>query len=50
MTREQALEKAETRVWCYMNKGDIDYYFDKYKLTVIGSNGKKKSRPKSGLG
>lgn len=45
MTREEALNKAQTRVWCYMNKGDIDYYFDAYKLTVIGNNGKKKTRP-----
>ena len=45
MTREEALNKAQTRVWCYMNKGDIDYYFDVYKLTVIGENGKKKAKP-----
>lgn len=45
MTREEALNKAQTRVWCYMNKDDIDYYFDAYKLSVIGNNGKKKARP-----
>lgn len=45
MTREEAKNKAQTRVWCYMNKGDIDYYFDEYKLTVLGKNGKKKAKP-----
>lgn len=45
MTREEARNKAQTRVWCYMNKGDIDYYFDEYKLTVLGKNGKKKAKP-----
>lgn len=45
MTREEARDKAETRVWVYMNKGDIDYYFDFYKLTVLGKNGKKKAKP-----
>ena len=44
MTREEARNKAETRVWCYMNKGDIDYYFDFYELTVLGKNGKKKAK------
>lgn len=45
MTREEAKNKAQTRVWCYMNKGDIDYYFEEYKLIVLGKNGKKKAKP-----
>lgn len=45
MTREEALEKAQTRVWCYMNKGDIDYYFDQYKLVVTKPDGRKKTKP-----
>lgn len=45
MTKEEALNKAQTRVWCYMNKEDIDYYFNAYKLTVIGNNDKKKAKP-----
>lgn len=45
MTREEARNKAQTRVWCCMNKDDIDYYFDEYKLTVLGKNGKKKAKP-----
>ena len=45
MTREEALERAERRVWCYMNKGDIDYYFDRYNLVVRKPDGKKKSKP-----
>ena len=45
MTREEARNKAQTRVWCYMNEGDIDYYFDFYELTVLGKNGKKKTKP-----
>ena len=28
-----------------MNAGDIDYYFNVYQLTVVGSNGKKKAKP-----
>lgn len=27
-----------------MTKGDIDYYFDFYELTVLGKNGKKKAK------
>ncbi|MDT3387653.1 MAG: hypothetical protein LIR46_07845 [Bacteroidota bacterium] len=45
MTREEARKKAQIRVWCYMNKEDIDYYFDFYELTVLGKNGKKKTKP-----
>jgi hypothetical protein len=48
MTREEALQKAETRVWCYMNEGDIDYYFNHYHLAVADSYGKKKSHPNRG--
>ncbi len=48
MTKEEARKKAQTRVWCYMNKGDIDYYFDFYELTVLGKNGKKKAKPNRG--
>lgn len=46
MTREEARNKAQTRVWCYMNNVDIDYYFDFYELKVLGKNGKKKAKPK----
>ena len=45
MTKEQAREKAETRVYCYMNKGDIDYYFEDYELEVLGKNGRPKKSP-----
>lgn len=45
MTKEEARNKAQTRVWCYMTKGDIDYYFDFYELKVLGKNGKKKAKP-----
>ena len=45
MTREEARDKAEMRVYCYMNAGDIDYYFREYNCEVLGKNGKPKKSP-----
>lgn len=45
---EEALKEAETRVYVYMNKGDIDYYFSHYNLVVYGKNGRKKTKPSRG--
>ena len=45
MTREEAREKAETRVYCYMNAGDIDYYFIEYNCVVLGKNDRPKKSP-----
>lgn len=45
MTKEDAREKAERKVYCYMCKGDIDDAFDSNNLTVTGKNGRKKTKP-----
>ena len=45
MTREEALERAETRVYVYMTRGDIDYYFAEYGLEVRTPKGRKKANP-----
>lgn len=45
MTREEALDRAQTRVWVYMCAGDIDYYFNEYNLKVLGKNGRPKKSP-----
>lgn len=45
MTREEALDRAQTRVWVYMCAGDIDYYFNEYNLVVLGKNGRPKKSP-----
>ena len=45
MTREEALDRAQTRVWVYMVAGDIDYYFNEYNLKVLGKNGRPKKSP-----
>lgn len=45
MTKEEAREKAETKVWVYMNNGDIDSHFDIFGLKVLGKNGREKKKP-----